>query len=121
MTKVTDPASLVALLKELFPKFEGEWAEASDEDERQAKYIGYKVDLSFHRILQVFAPIGAELLTNSSPKQIGDFCKFINEAVSKGGDLENAISTCLVEHATQLNIRGILKPLLSEASKKELR
>jgi hypothetical protein len=45
----------------------------------------------------------------------------INAMVEAGGERENAISTCLLEHASQVKLRAIIRPYLSEAAKRELR
>jgi hypothetical protein len=41
--------------------------------------------------------------------------------VAAGGEKENAISTCLLEHASQVKVRNIIRPHLSAAAKEELR
>jgi hypothetical protein len=38
-----------------------------------------------------------------------------------GAEKENAISTCLLEHASQVKVRNIIHPHLSAAAKEELR
>ena len=121
MKNIRDPKDLVALLKEFFPPFEQEWAKAEADDAEQAAYTGYQVELTFHDVLQVFAPLSAELLKAASSKQVSEFCKFINESIVIPGSLENAISTCLLEHASQIGIRKLLLPFLSRMAKKELR
>lgn len=119
--KISTPDELVSFLVELFPEFEKEWQDELEGHEDSANYIGYRVDITFHQVIQTFAPYGSKFLETLQPKQLGRFCKFINEAVESGGDLENALSTCLLEHASQLEIIKILKPKLTGAARNELR
>jgi hypothetical protein len=41
--------------------------------------------------------------------------------VAAGSEQENAISTCLLEHASQAKVKKIISPFLNAAAKKELR
>ena len=121
MTNVDEPKDLVAFLGKLFPEFEPVWREAAASDAETAAHIGHHVGLSYHRVLQVFAPVSAKLLNDAPPRTLQEFCNFLNESVTQSGDLENAISTCLLEHASQVGIRGIVSPFLSQTTKKHLR
>ena len=121
MKNVTEAKDLAEFLIGLFPSFEKEWVELEQSYKKTAAQIGYDSGLSFHQVLQTFAPLSFELLQKATPKQVSDFCKFINQAISDRGNLENALSTCLLEHASQVGIRDILKPLLSVEARKEMR
>ena len=118
---ISTPDELVSFLMELFPSFEGEWAIANQEFAENSEYMGSSSELTFHRVLQTFSPISTQLLETSSPKQVQTFCDFLNSAVAGGGNLENAVSTCLLEHASQLGIFKLLKSYLSGAALRELR
>jgi hypothetical protein len=52
---------------------------------------------------------------------VAAFCTLINGCVSAGGDMENAVCTCLLEHASQVGIAKTIRPHLSEAAKAEMR
>ena len=124
MTKTaipTTPDEFAALLTALFPPFAAEWATSVTDRKGQVTEIGYDIGTTFHQVLQAFAPISFKLMSASTSRQVESFCQIINQAVSEPGSLENAISTCLLEHASQLGIRKILQPHLSQAAKKTLR
>ena len=53
-------------------------------------------------------------------KQLQHLAKFINEAVELQDDLENAISTCFLEHLRQIKGDEILRPLLTKQAKERL-
>jgi hypothetical protein len=57
----------------------------------------------------------------AAPARVGRFCDLVNAMVAAGAEKENAISTCLLEHASQVRIRNIIRPHLSAAAKGELR
>ena len=53
----------------------------------------------------------------AAPKQtVEAFCALVNNMVAAGGVKENAISTCLLEHASQVQVRSIIRPYLSVAA-----
>jgi len=110
---IQTPQDLVAILDELFPGFRDEW----DEDEA----YGYSVDYTFHAVFTELAPVCARFLAEASPHTLKSFCILIDEFVSSGGKKENAVSTCLLEHASHVGIAKTLKPYLSQAAKSELR
>lgn len=118
---ISTPEELAAFLIELFPSFKKEWNEELESHKEFGDSIGYHEELSFNQVLSTLAPYSAQWLADLSPKQLKRFCTFLNEGVEGGGGLENAISTALLEHASQLQIRKILKPHLREAARKELR
>ncbi len=94
-------------LCKLFPDFSDEF----EDDE----------ELSLHGVFLRFSPVAYEYLSIASRKQMKEFCEIINEGVSSGGELENAISTCFLEHASQIGVRKLIKPFLFDAAKRELR
>jgi hypothetical protein len=76
---------------------------------------------SHHDVLLSFSLVSARLLAGSGQKTIERFCDLVNRMVAAGGQFENAISTCLLEHASQCGIRRLIQPYLSKAAKAELR
>jgi hypothetical protein len=107
MKDIESPADLVDRLTQLFPALTGEFEDEPVE--------------SYHQVIQLVAHRFAALLGASSERATKDFCALINAMVSKGGDQENAISTCLLEHASQVGIRVLIRPFLTPAAKSELR
>jgi hypothetical protein len=107
MKGIDSPEELVRRLIDLFPALAGEFT-----DERVESY---------HQVIFLASHRFAGLLELSPERTKRDFCEVINSMVAKGGDQENAISTCLLEHASQIGIRALIKPFLAPAAKAELR
>jgi len=110
---VRTPQDLVVALISLFPRFREEW----DEGEGHGGIGEYNC----HTVFMELAPVCAGYLAEASPQTVEAFCILINDFVAAGGDMENAVSTCLLEHASQVGIRKAIKPHLSPAAKAELR
>src|SRR6267143_174474 len=100
------PLELRAALVALFPVFEGE----SDAAEAQ----------SYHRVVMDLAPFLKSYLEGDSFRKVRAFGQIVNHLVAAGGDQQNAIETCLLEHASQVGCGRLLKPHLSDAAKREL-
>ena len=107
---VSTPNDLVKFLSILFPEFEEEWRLDEPED-----------NYSFHSVLFTFCPMSHVWLENADKLTLKKFCDLVNLFVERGNEYENAISTGLLEHASQIGIRKILKPHLSALAKLELR
>jgi hypothetical protein len=107
------PSQLLDHLIAIFPEFYSEWSKG--ESHR------YSEQYSYHSVFQEFAPVSYRILNRATPNQIQEFCELINHMVDIGGELENAISTCFLEHASQIGVSKIIKPFLSKEAKKELR
>jgi hypothetical protein len=107
MHDIASPAALAERLIALFPLFAGELE-------------GEEIE-SYHQVVQRLAPVIAGYLQNSPEHTLDRFCELVNAMADAGGDQENAISTCLLEHATQVGIRKIIRPHLGAAARKELR
>jgi len=107
------PRHLVDQLIMIFPGFSEEWDAGES--------FGKSGDYNYHTVLQTFAPVSQKLLNGATPSQVREFCELINQMVALGGALENAVSTCFLEHASQVGVRKIIKPYLSKEAKHELR
>ena len=111
--KPDTPRALYEVLVGLFPSFAAEW-----EDDEWQDAIDPP---SFHSVFLSFAPIASEVLGKSRNRELEQFCALVNELVERGGDTENAVSTCFLEHASQVGVRRLIQPYLSIAAKAELR
>jgi hypothetical protein len=111
---IETPSQLVACLVGLFPGFADIWDDGESYGYENGEY-------SYHCVLQIFAPVSNALLSQATDKQIREFCSLIDYMVEEGGILENAISTCFLEHASQVDAYKFIKPLLSPRAKAELR
>ena len=107
MNDVASPAALAETLTEMFSEFAAEL-----EDEELTSY---------HQVVQRLAPVVTGYLLGAPKKTVERFCEVINAMVAAGSEKENAISTCLLEHASQVKVRNIIHPYLSPAAKQELR
>jgi len=94
-------------LIDLFPSFQSEW----DDDEEE---------VSLHGVLIVFTQYFGAEKEKFNYKQIKKLAEFINKSVEKEGDLENAISTCFLEHLNQIDSGKLMKPLLSKLAKDKM-
>lgn len=110
---IQTPKDLVSALIGLFPGFQAEWDEGEG--------FGGSGQYNFHTVFMELVPFCSGYLAEASPKTIQSFCALINDLVAAGGEMENAVSTCLLEHASQVGVRKALKPYLSLAAKAELR
>jgi len=111
---INSPIQLVSELKDLFPGFGARW-----DDGRSFGYAGEAY--SYHSIMLTFGPISSKLFAEASPDQLMAFCRLLNEAVAQGGKFENAVSTCFLEHASQMGVRAYIRPYLSQKARCKLR
>jgi hypothetical protein len=107
MHDIDSPTALADHLIALFPSFA---AELEDEDIE-----------NYHQVVQRLAPVIAGYLEGSPERTLSRFCELVNGMADAGGEKENAISTCLLEHASQVGVRKIIRPHLGAAAKRELR
>ena len=107
MHDIASPTDLAERLIALFPPF--------------AVELGGQAIETYHGVVQRLAPVIAGYLQDSPEPTLSRFCELVNAMAHAGGDQENAISTCLLEHASQVGVRGIIRPHLGAAARKELR
>lgn len=107
MSSIDTPRELADALVGLFPSFS---AELDEED-----------IATFHHVFFLLAPNLSHYLGSASEKALDTFCGYINSFVEAGGVKENAVSTCLLEHASQIGVLNLVRSGLSAAAKKELR
>ncbi len=107
MNAIDSPSVLAERLSALFPLFAGELA-------------GEELE-NYHQVIQLLTPRITGYLEHSSNRTIEKFCVIVNEMAEAGGEKENAISTCLLEHASQLRLRRMIWPYLGVAARRELK
>ena len=107
MKSIDSPTALVQELVQLFPAFADE-------------FEGEEVE-TFHQVVQRLAPVITGYLESSPERTVKSFCELVNVMTDAGGKTENAIATCLLEHASQIKVRKIIGPHLGAAAKRELR
>ena len=108
MRDVDSPTALAKRFIELFPRFA---TELQDEEEIT----------SYHQVVLRLTPVVTGYLERASIQTTQKFCEVINGLVAATGERENAISTCLLEHASQVRLHDLIRPHLSAAAKRQLR
>jgi uncharacterized protein (DUF1330 family) len=73
--------------------------------------------MGLHRIMAEFIQFFGANYHSFSEKQLRRFGEWVNDAVVIDGPLENAISTCFLEHTHQVKINRVLAPYLSRVAK----
>jgi hypothetical protein len=76
---------------------------------------------TYHQVIQRLAPRVTGYLEDVPHGTLKQFCDLLNLMADAGGEKENAISTCLLEHASQLRVRKIIRPYLGAVARRELR
>ena len=110
------PADILAALLAIYPSFGDDWAVET------AISNGYWDDTpTFQRIFMTFCQYFGVEAPKASLEQLLATARLVNDAVAAGGDLENAVSTGLLEHLHQIEATKYLLPHLSERARQELR
>jgi hypothetical protein len=95
----------------LFPRFREHWAQGEpDAGDR----------LTYHAVMLDFTSFFGGGLAEFSERQVVLLSKLVNAAVATRGEVENAISTCFLEHLHQIGAEKALKPHLSAAARANL-
>ena len=96
-------ADLLNELVKIFPDFVSYWRADVAEDEFPS--------VSLHSVYISFLPFLAN--ANPTPKQWKLVANHLSEAITAGGDRENAAGTCFFEGIGKGAMRRTLRPLLS--------
>jgi hypothetical protein len=99
------PKDMVDFLVALDPPFETE-LENEKPDE-----------LTLHRVMMLFAQYFGANRSSFTKKQLARLGEWLSASVAAGGMVENAVSTCFLEHIHQLKVNRILGPYLSQQAK----
>jgi len=102
------------ILTNIFPSYADELTVDKKEDED----FGYIYTL--HSLFRDFLSYFSSNIESFSEKQLKEIGNFINEAVEIDDDLENAISTCFLEHLHQVKANKPIKPYLSKKAKERV-
>lgn len=108
-------SELKAFLVGAFPSFEVWWSELDGDDRLPGERI------TFHRVMAEFTVYFGKRRADFTEKQLASLGKMIDAAVEKGGELENAVSTCFLEHLHQIGGEHLLRRFLSAPSRRKLR
>jgi ATP/maltotriose-dependent transcriptional regulator MalT len=92
------PEQLLRHLSQVFPDFKLEFDELDDPSQA----------FTYHHLMHDFLIYWGTCARTAADSQTVELARVINESVSLGGDIENAVDTCFLEHLSQ--VRG-LKPI----------
>jgi len=98
---------MLAQLQAIFPAFEHSW----DAD----AWPG--MSRTYHSVVNELTEYVPSTLKACSETQVQEFASWLNGSVLAGGDVENAVSTCFLEHSHQLKVYALLAPHLSALAK----
>ncbi len=98
--------STLQFLVSVDPAFQAAW----ELDEPEPEF-------THHAVVQAYAVHLGRNHRSYSPKQLRKLGDWLSEAVANGGEIENAVATCLLEHLRQLKLNRLLNPYLSKAAK----
>jgi hypothetical protein len=113
------PQETLRQLYAIFPAFESSWAH-EQAPAQDGLVDGVYYEWSHQAVLTSFLEYFSMSYRSFSEKQLRAFGDWINAAVADDDDLENAVSTCFLEHSRQVGINRALAPYLSpEAKRKE--
>jgi hypothetical protein len=102
------PERLLEALADVLPEFLQEW-EAGE------------VPSTFHEVILRFTPFFGCRAKSFSPDELKRVGTLINDAVAEGGVIENAVSTCFLEHLRQIDAWRALKAYLSDRARRKSR
>lgn len=107
-TAPATPDQLRSALIALFPAFEAEIdAGASDGG-----------DITFHSLMLEFTPFFGKNTRSFTEKQMRGLAELINVAIGSPGPLENAMSTCFLEHTRQIRVNRELGAAMTQRPRK---
>ena len=98
---------MLAAIVAICPEFQAEWKADNP------YIVGDK--FSVHTVYMSFLPYLAA--AGCSGKQLRKIAALVDHAVRAGGDSENAVATCFLEHVHQVGLTSALKPLLGSETK----
>jgi hypothetical protein len=99
----------------LFPSLAEELVEDEPEE------FEYREELNLHHVWSYFSYTASKELIQAEVQTVRLLAELINKSVAAGGLAENAVSTCFLEHASQIGVKKVLKPHLSQLARLELR
>ncbi len=110
------PKDTLGQLCEIFPSFKDAWdKEGAPPDDGLVDGVYYK--WTHHHIMSAFLDYFSVCHHSFNEQQLRQFGNWVNSAATSDDDLENAVSTCFLEHSRQVSINRVLAPYLSLRAK----
>ena len=118
---VMRPQETLRQLCDLFPSF-GAWWEKEEEGlpPEDGLVDGVYFEWSHHAVLRQFLLYFSTNHQSFTPRQLQRFGTWVDNAIATRNDLENAVSTCFLEHMRQVKINRVLAPYLSANAKRHV-
>jgi hypothetical protein len=110
------PKDTLRQLCTIFPLFKHDWDEEGVPPD-DGLVDGVYYEWTHHHIMRVFLVYFSVHRDSFNEQQLRQFGNWVNSAVSSDDDLENAVSTCFLEHIRQVRINRVLAPYLSRRAK----
>ncbi len=110
------PQETLRQLVELFPGFEERW-KVENAPPEDGLVDGVYYEWTHHRVMAEFLEYFSKHHDASTEKQLKLLAAWVNSAVEAEGPLENAVSTCFLEHSRQLKVNRVLAPYLSNVAR----
>ncbi len=89
----------------------------------RASYEGslYDQPLSYDSVLTAFTSDFGVQFRDSTDDQFRAFATLVDEALSAGGELEHAFSTCFLQHLREVDVDRVFWPYLSSAAREHIK
>lgn len=113
-TRPIEPRHLLTSLQAIFPSFGREDRDVTGEL-KEAQTAEHGLHYVMRRFAEFFSTSGEEI----SDRQLRALGYLLNASVTVDDVLENAVSTCLLEHLRQMNRYKLIAPYLSKTAKRK--
>jgi len=118
---VQRPQDTLRQLCRIFPLFSPWWDTEEDAPPPEGGLVdGVYYEWTHHAVLTQFLLYFSMNHQSFTPKQLKQFGAWVDDAIAAKDDLENALSTCFLEHARQVKINRVLAPYLSANAKRHV-
>jgi hypothetical protein len=89
----------------------------------RASYEGplYDEPLSYDSVLTAFTSDFGVQFRDSTDEQLRAFAELVHAAVSSGGELERAFSTCFLQHLREVDVDRVFWPYLSSVAREHIK
>jgi hypothetical protein len=113
------PQETLRQLCEIFPSFDAWWQkEEVHPPTEDGPVDGVYYEWTHHAVMSQFLIFFSLNQNAFAAEQLRQFGAWVDQVIATRDDLENAVSTCFLEHTRQVKASRILAPYLSRAAKR---